>query len=65
MIDDTIIEKPFSKTNECVYWQYSSKNADFSTGISLAQKHYVYACIYALILLERENKAHKRFEIKL
>ena len=35
MIDDTIIEKPFSKTNECVYWQYSSKNADFITGISL------------------------------
>ena len=35
MIDDTVIEKPFSKTNECVYWQYSSKNADFITGISL------------------------------
>ena len=35
MIDDTVIEKPFSKTNECIYWQYSSKNADFITGISL------------------------------
>ena len=35
IIDDTVIEKPFSKTNECVYWQYSSKNADFVTGISL------------------------------
>ena len=35
MIDDTIIEKPFSKTNECVYWQYSSRNADFITGIPL------------------------------
>ena len=35
MIDDTVIEKPFSKTNECVYWQYSSKNADFITGILL------------------------------
>ena len=35
MIDDTIIEKPFSPKNECVYWQYSSKNADFVTGISL------------------------------
>ena len=35
MIDYTIIVKPFSKTNECVYWQYSSKNADFITAISL------------------------------
>ena len=30
MIDGTVIEKPFSKTNECVYWQYSSKNASSS-----------------------------------
>ena len=126
MIDDTVIEKPFSKTNECVYWQYSSKNADFITGISLTVllwsdgvknipiifmvyekdtngkpiktknefalesiqyalrlgirpykvcfdskyssskllnrldnnnlRYYVYACIHALILLERQNK---------
>ena len=35
MIDDTVIEKPYSKTNECVYWQYSSKNGNFITGISL------------------------------
>ena len=28
MIDDTVIEKPYSKTNECVYWQYSSKNGE-------------------------------------
>ena len=35
MIDDTVIEKPFAKNIECSYWQYSSKNADFITGISL------------------------------
>ena len=35
MIDDTVIEKPYSTTNECVYWQYSSKNGDFIQGISL------------------------------
>ena len=35
MIDDTVIEKPYAKNIECVYWQYSSKNADFITGISL------------------------------
>jgi len=35
MIDDTIIEKPFAKNIKCVYWQYSSKNSDFVTGISL------------------------------
>ena len=35
MIDDTVIEKPFAKNIECVYWQYSSKNSDFIQGISL------------------------------
>lgn len=35
MIDDTVIEKPFAKNIECVYWQYSSKNNDFITGIAL------------------------------
>ena len=35
MIDDTVIEKPFSITKECVSWQYSSKNAAFIAGISL------------------------------
>ena len=35
MIDDTVIEKPYAKNIECVYWQYSSKNNDFIQGISL------------------------------
>lgn len=35
MADDTIIEKPYAKTIECVYWQYSSKNNGFIEGISL------------------------------
>jgi hypothetical protein len=33
--DDTIIEKPYAKKIECVYWQYSSKNKGFIEGISL------------------------------
>lgn len=35
MIDDTVIEKPYAKKIECVYWQYSSKNNGFIEGISL------------------------------
>ena len=35
MIDDSVIEKPYSTTNECVCWLYSSKNGDFIRGISL------------------------------
>ncbi|MFH0701918.1 MAG: hypothetical protein V2B14_00060, partial [bacterium] len=35
MADDTIIEKPYAKKIECVYWQYSSKNNGFVEGISL------------------------------
>lgn len=35
IIDDTVIEKPYSKKIEPVYWQYSSKNSDFILGINL------------------------------
>jgi len=34
-VDDTIIEHPYAKKIECVYWQYSSKNSGFIEGISL------------------------------
>jgi len=35
IIDDTLIEKPYSKEIEGVYWQYSSKVNDFERGLNL------------------------------
>lgn len=35
MIDDTVIEKPYAKKIECLYWTYSSKQDKIIQGITL------------------------------
>jgi hypothetical protein len=35
IFDDTLLEKPYSKRIDGVYWQYSSKKNDFEKGINL------------------------------
>ena len=35
IVDDTVIEKPYAKKIEPVYWQYSSKEGGFVMGINL------------------------------
>ena len=34
-IDDCLIEKPFAKEIEGVYWQYSSKLNDYAKGLNI------------------------------